>query len=174
MKQVDRDIQVSGMYEAGSTIKEIAEYSGIAPGTVWNILNRLNVPRRPAARRPAAVPYAIARKKQPRFTAEQHAEMVHLYTNVNKTLEELGMIYGCSKNSISTWLKRANVTFRAPSRRRTSVGYIPNPRAPIISAERIADAAEDRKSGLSWRELSLHYNVSVSYIRRKVLEYLEK
>lgn len=170
MKQVDRDIQVSGMYEAGSTIKEIAAYSGIAAGTVWNILKRLNVKMRPACRRKPDVPYSERRKKQPRFTEEQHKEMIHLYTNVNKTMEELGMIYNCSRNSIRTWLVKGNVVFRAPSRRRTSVGYIPNPRKPIITADRIADALIDRKSGLSWRELAVHYNVSVSYLRRKVLE----
>lgn len=170
MRKAERDAQVADLYKAGFTIKEIAAMSGIPDGTVWHILRRLKVEMRPAKRRSPMVPYSERRKKPPRFTEEQHKEMIHLYTNVNKTMEELSMIYSCSRNSIKTWLRKGNVIFRAPSRRRTSVGYIPNPRKPIISAERIAEACEDRKAGLTWRELSRHYNVSVSHIRRKVLD----
>lgn len=95
--------------------------------------------------------------------------MVHLYTNVNKTMEELGLIYGCSRSSIRTWLAKANVVLRAPARRKTYAGYIPNPRKPVVTEEQIQEAVADRKMGMTWKELSDHYKVSMSHLRRKVL-----
>ncbi|TKW65161.1 MAG: hypothetical protein DI616_15655 [Paracoccus denitrificans] len=153
------------------SLKEIGLALNVAPTTVWHHLNRMGIKRRAAHRRAKDVPYSERRKKQPRFTHEQHSEMIHLYTNVNKTLEELSMIYGVSRSSISTWLKKANVKLRAPSRRRTSVGYVPNPRKLIINERIIKNASVDRSSGVSWREIASRYDISVSYIRRKVLEY---
>lgn len=171
MDKQGRNQRILELYQQGKTLKEIGLELSVAPGTVWNILHRNKTTMRPACRRTAEVPYSERRKKQPRFTHEQHAEMIHLYTNVNKTLEELSMIYGVSRNSISTWLKKANVELRAPSRRRTSVGYVPNPRKLIINERIIKNASVDRSSGVSWREIAKRYDISVSYIRRKVLEY---
>lgn len=143
--------QVIAQYHEGATVEELACLWKAARGTMWSRLKKWGVQMRPMHRRKKA---DLPKGRAPRFSEEQHTEMVHLYTKVNKTMEELALIYSCSRDTIGYWLHKANVTIRKPGRRGRE----------LISPEMIEQIAQDKASGKQWKELSRVYGYTVAYL----------
>lgn len=152
------------------SLAELGQYWKASKSTMQRVLKDLGIERRPAHRRPVPIPYTEKRKKPPRFSREQLDEMVQLYTMANKTKEELGLIYGCSISSITTWLKKEGVTFRKSGRRKLEkIKPPPKPRPKRLTDELAGNiAAEYRRGGVTWQELGAHYNFDWKYLCNKV------
>ena len=160
---------VSQYVEQKKTITEVAYYWKASSNTIHRVLREANVEMRGAWRRPVAVPYTERRKKQPRFTEEQLDEMVNLYVVANKTKDELATIYGVSANSIETWLRKRNVQFRKPGRRKVEkIKLPPKPRPIRLTQQLKSQIAGDKLAGLTWKELGEHYFFCYKYLCAEV------
>lgn len=80
--------------------------------------------------------------------------MVYLYTELNKTVEELAIIYSSNRTTIRKWLKQANVVMRKPGRRGRE----------LISPDMIQQIASEKASGMTWKELGKHYGYCYKYL----------